>query len=66
MGTFVVAGIAALVMLAMKVGNLGACGLLGLPATCLFFQYRRFETQGVEFKSAGVLVGQREGNYIGY
>src|SRR5450759_3239548 len=36
-----------------------------LPGTCLFFQYRRLEAQGVDQERGGV-GGARDGHYAGY
>jgi phospholipid/cholesterol/gamma-HCH transport system substrate-binding protein len=57
-GTFVVAGIAALVMLAMKVGNLGTYNLSDTYQLHAYFSNIGGLKPKASIKSAGVLVGR--------
>jgi phospholipid/cholesterol/gamma-HCH transport system substrate-binding protein len=57
-GTFVVAGIAALVMLAMKVGNLGTYNMSDTYQLHAYFSNIGGLKPKASIKSAGVLVGR--------
>ena len=57
-GTFVVAGIAALVMLAMKVGNLGTYNMSETYQVSAYFSNIGGLKPKASIKSAGVLVGR--------
>ena len=60
-GTFVVAGIAALVMLAMKVGNLGTYNMSDTYQLHAYFSNIGGLKPKASIKSAGVLVGRVTG-----